>query len=196
MKIILASQSPRRKEFLTQMGLDFEVIVSDCEEILDENIDKNEVALHFACQKAKDVFDKTTGDRMVIGCDSVVLINNQIYGKPKDYDDAFKMIKSYCGTCNYVISGLCVMVSKDDIVTTYKVSETSKVNVCQMSDEEIDAYIKTGEPFDKAGAYGLQGKFNIYVDSVEGNVSSIVGLPTNKLRDILRMENIKVFKNN
>ena len=196
MKIILASQSPRRKEFLTQMGLDYEVIVSDCEEILDENIDKNEVALHFACQKAKDVFDKTTGDRMVIGCDSVVLINNQIYGKPKDYDDAFKMIKSYCGTCNYVISGLCVMVSKDDIVTTYKVSETSKVNVCQMSDEEIDAYIKTGEPFDKAGAYGLQGKFNIYVDSVEGNVSSIVGLPTNKLRDILRMENIKVFKNN
>ena len=195
MKIILASQSPRRKDFLQNMGVEFQVMVSDFEEVSNDNVPKPELPLYFACQKAQDIFDKTTGDRMVIGCDSVVLINDQIYGKPKDYSDAFKMIKSYSGTCNYVISGLCVMVERGGIVTSYKVSETSEVYVCDMSDEEIDAYIKTGEPFDKAGAYGLQGKFNIYVDKVVGNVSSIVGLPTNKLRDIFKMENIKVFEN-
>lgn len=196
MKIILASQSPRRKEFLSQMDLDFEVIVSNYEEIVDDTMNKNDVALHFAYQKAKEVFDRTQGDRMVIGCDSVVLINDKIYGKPHNRQEAYEMIKSYCGTYNLVITGLCVLVSRDDVETTYKVSETSKVYICDMTDEEIYGYIDTGEPFDKAGAYGLQGKFNIYVDSVEGNVSSIVGLPTNKLRDILRMENIKVFKNN
>lgn len=193
MKIILASQSPRRKEFLEKMGIEFEVCPSEFEEVKPDNIDIEQTALYFACQKAQDVFDRTKGDRVVIGCDTTVVVGDNIYGKPKDNHDAFDMLKSYVNNYNKVISGLCVLVQKNDKVTKHTANEITKVFVGDMSDKEIMDYVLTGEPFDKAGAYALQGKYNIFIDKVEGNVSSVIGLPTNKLLEIFRKENIKYF---
>lgn len=193
MKIILASQSPRRKEFLEKMGIEFEVVPSKFDEIKPDDIDIEHAALFFACQKAQEVFDKTKGDRVVIGCDTTVIVGDKIYGKPKDKDDAFAMLKSYTNTFNKVISGLCVLVEKGGKITKHTANEITKVFVCDMSDQEIMDYINTGEPFDKAGAYALQGKYNIFIDRVDGNVSSVIGLPTNKLLKIFRKENIKYF---
>jgi len=193
MKIILASQSPRRKELLEKMGVEFDVCPSKFEEIKPDNVDNEHTALYFACQKAQEVFDRTKGDRLVIGCDTTVIVGDKIYGKPKDDYDAFVMLKSYVNTFNTVISGLCVLVEKDGKVTKHTANEITKVYVCDMSDKEIMSYVLTGEPFGKAGAYALQGKYNSFVDRVEGNVSSVIGLPTNKLLEIFRKEDIAYF---
>lgn len=196
MRVILASQSPRRKDFLAQMGIDFEVIVSEYPEIVDYSLELSKMALHFSKQKAKEVFEKTNGDRMVIGSDTTVIVDDKIYGKPKDKADAFQMLKSYCNRENLVVTGLCVMVSRCGIETVYEADETTAVYVDNMSDEEINNYIETGECFGKAGAYTLHGKFNVYVTKVEGNVSSVIGLPTNKLIQIFRQEGINLFSKN
>lgn len=186
MKYILASHSPRRQELLKMINIDYEVIVSDKEEIKDNNLTPLENCINISRQKAIDVKNKTNGDRVIISCDTIVSKDNILYGKPKNYDDAFNMLKLLCGTSHDVISCLTVIYIKDNQEEIYQTHGIGTVYIDDMSDSEIDNYIKTNKPFDKAGGYAIQEEFGKYITKIEGDYYSIVGLPLNKLYNILK----------
>jgi len=180
-KIILASKSPRRKEILESLNIPFEIEPADIDENINENNNLEKEIEKLAYQKAKHVFDKHQ-DAIVIGSDTIVVIDNKVLGKPKNEDDAFRMLKSLSGNKHHVITGVAI-VSKDKIVNFHN---TSMVTFSKMTDEEIKNYIKTKEPMDKAGAYGIQGIGGRFVSNIDGDYYSIMGLPLNELYNHLK----------
>ena len=186
MKVILASGSPRRKELLAKLDMKFEVIVSDADETLNKNLVIQEQVKQLAYKKAKAVFESIEGNKIVIGADTMVFKENIIYGKPKDKEEAIKMLKDLQGCMHKVITGLCVLVENDGDVKEYLDYEISEVYVKSMSTEEILEWIKVGNPYDKAGGYAIQQEFMKFVEKINGNYENIVGLPISKLYDILK----------
>lgn len=188
MKIILASKSPRRKELLQLIVPKFEIIPSEDEEVLQENLRLEEQVTQLAYLKAKDVFEKTQGDRIVIGSDTIVTKNNKIYGKPKSEENAKEMLKELLqgDKSHNVITGVSVLTEKDGKYEEYKTYDEVKVYFKDMDDNEIDKWINSGKAMDKAGAYGIQNEFCVYVDRIEGNYTTVVGLPTHKLYDLIK----------
>ena len=186
MRIILASKSPRRKELLGMLNLDFEVIVSEADETLEEGLTIEEQAKRLSFIKAKTVFDETTGDRIVIGSDTMVIKDSKIYGKPKDREDAYNMLKQLQGTKHQAITGLAILVEKDGKYKEHIDYDISNVFVSDMTNKEIEEWIKIGEVYDKAGAYAIQSKFGVFVDKIEGNYSTVIGFPINKVYKILK----------
>ena len=189
MKIILASASPRRKELLGYITKNFEVIVSNADESFKEGLTIQEQSKRIAYLKAKEVFDKTTGDRIVIGSDTLVLKN----GKPKDKQEAFKMISELQNDVHEVITSLCVIIEKDgkqDVITDYDIT---RVYLSKIDEKEINEWIESGEAMDKAGAYAIQGQFSKFIVKFEGSYNSVVGLPVQKLYQIIK-KYIKVEK--
>lgn len=180
MKLILASNSPRRKELLKRDGFIFDVVTSSAKEIVDENpivtAEKNAEA------KAEDVFNnlKQKDETCVLSADTVVYFNGEILGKPKDEKDAHLMLKKLSGKAHYVITGFCIKTDKEKIVA----SEQSIVYFNNLTDEFISEYIKTGSPMDKAGAYGIQDQNGI-VSSLIGSYDNVMGLPTEAIAPIL-----------
>lgn len=193
MKIILASQSPRRKQFLELMGVEFEVMIATSEEKVDKALSFENIVKMLASQKAEEIFGKTNGDRLVIGSDTIVVCNNEILGKPKDILDAKKMLKKISGNTHTVFTGLCVIIEKDGIKKIHLDYEQADVTICSLSDELIDKYIQTGEPMDKAGSYALQGIGGNFITNIKGNPACIIGLPTNKLFKIFLQENVETL---
>lgn len=190
MRIILASKSPRRKELLELMGVkNFEIIVSQVDETMDDTITLEENSKMLAYHKAKAVFDKTFGDRIVIGSDTLVTKNGKIYGKPKTKEEAFQMIKELKASTHQVITSLCVLKEENGKLEEYVDYDIANVEMKGITDEEIQAWIDTGEAMDKAGAYAIQGKFAIHINKIDGNYNSIMGLPISKLYDVIK-ENI------
>ena len=186
MKIILASASPRRKELLGYITKDFEVIVSNADESFAEGLTIQEQSKRIAYLKAKEVFDKTTGDRIVIGSDTLVLKNGKHYGKPKDKQAAFKMISELQNDVHEVITSLCVIIEKDgkkDVITDYDIT---RVYLSEIDEREINEWIESGEAMDKAGAYAIQGQFSKFIVKFEGSYNSVVGLPVQKLYQIIK----------
>ena len=190
MKIYLASKSPRRKEFLSLMGLEFESMPSDKEENITKKISLNSLSEELAMQKADDIFEKTTGDRIIIGSDTLVCYKNMRFGKPTSKDDAKFMLSSLSNKWHRVISSLCVIVSRNGVTKKYLSHSTTKVKFITLTEKMIDDYIATNEPMDKAGAYAIQGKASIFIEKIKGSYTSVIGLPTHKLYEILRKENI------
>lgn len=192
MKVILASASPRRKELLSLIVPEFDVIVSGVEELLKDGENLQEQVTNLAYAKAKDVFDKTSGDRIVIGSDTIVAKNGKIFGKPANEDNAKQMIKALLADdrTHDVITGLCVIVEKNGEREVYKTFDEVKVFLKSMSDDEIDKWIATGHAMDKAAAYGIQNEFCVFVEKIDGNYTSVVGLPTHKLYDIIKKYNL------
>ena len=190
MKIILASQSPRRKELLALMGLDFDVMPSNTEENMKQKVSPAKLSEILSEQKAKDIFDKTTGNRVVIGSDCMVFAYNKIFGKPKDDAEAKQMLKTLSGNWHKVITGLCVFVERDGIVSKYTTHDITKVKFSVLDDNMIDNYLKTGEHKDKAGAYAVQGYSGVFVEKLSGNYSTVIGIPTHKLYQILHQEDL------
>lgn len=186
MKIILASKSPRRKELMDMLNLKYEVIVSDADETLEEGLTIEEQAKRLSYIKAKTVFDETTGDRIVIGSDTMVIKNRKIYGKPKDEEDAFRILKELKGTKHQVITGLAILVEKNGECEEYLDYDITEVHFKNMTDEEIKNWIATGKAMDKAGAYAIQGEFAVFIEKINGNYWTVVGLPINKVYDILK----------
>lgn len=188
MKIILASKSPRRKELLELITKKFEVLASDVEEKIEEGMTLQEQVTRLAYIKAEDVFNRTHGDRIVIGSDTIVVKNNQIYGKPKDKKDAKRMLKELLlgDKIHTVMTGLAVLMEQKGQYKEFKTLDEVKVYLKDISEEEIQAWIDTGEAMDKAGAYGIQNKFSVFVEKIEGNYTSIVGLPIHKLYDLIK----------
>ena len=178
-KIILASASPRRRELLTQIGLDFEVIVSDAEEVM-TSTKPGEVVKELSDCKAMAVeleLKEEEKDAIVIGADTVVAIGERILGKPKDESEAFEMIWMLQGQTHQVYTGV-TLICGEKKVSFY---EKSDVTVYPMKDSEIWDYIRTGEPMDKAGAYGIQGYFAKYIREIKGEYTTLVGLPLGRL---------------
>ena len=179
--IILASKSPRRKELLENIGIKPLIIVSDADENIDES-NPEELVKKLSHIKAQAVYDKIKADKTIglheddyiLGADTIVYANGNVLGKPKDKDDARAMIKTLSGSVHSVYTGFTLIDSEGNTVS--KAVET-KVYVYDMSDSEIEDYISTDEPYDKAGAYAIQGYFGRYIDHIEGDYENVVGFP-------------------
>lgn len=187
MKFILASGSPRRKELLKLLVPEYEIIVSGIDEKLEDEQTPSEQVIRLAYTKAKDVFNKTTGNRIVIGSDTVVARNGIIYGKPKDRVDAKRMIKEFLegDRTHSIMTGLAVLIEKDGKYEEYKTFDEAKIFLKDMTDKQIDWWLDTEKWTDKAGAYAIQEEFGAFVNKIEGNYQTIVGLPIHKLYDII-----------
>ncbi len=173
--IILASASPRRKELLEQVGIFPEIVPSTIEEVISSE-DPYEVVKELSLQKAVDVArDYKQADRIVLGADTIVVNDSKILGKPKDKADAVVMLQGLQGKYHEVITGVTLIFCKTGRIVTF--SDVTKVFVLPMTGKEIETYVESGEPMDKAGAYGIQGLFGAYVERIEGNYSNVVGLP-------------------
>ena len=188
MKIILASSSPRRKELLKMVIPEFEIIVSGAEEKIEDGMSPEEQASKLAYLKAKSVFEKTKGDRIVIGSDTMVIKNSKIYGKPESEEHAKEMIKELLqgDKTHHIITGLSIIIQKDGKNEEYKTFDKVKVYFKDITDKEIENWISTGKAMDKAGAYAMQEEFGVFVEKIEGNYSTVVGLPIHKVYDIIK----------
>ena len=181
MKIILASNSPRRREILGKMGYLFKVIPS-CFDEKGLSLLPTDLARELAFFKAKEVFDREKKDNIaVLGADTIVCIGDEVLGKPKDREVAFNTLRKLSGKTHQVITGYAVITSKE----TYKGFVVSEVTFNELSDEFISQYIEEKKPFDKAGSYGIQDGYDL-VKKLEGSFDNVVGLPSEKIGEILK----------
>ena len=182
MKVILASASPRRKEILQNTKLNFDIQKSDIEEVILENESPEDMVVRLAYEKAFDVAKRNT-DRLVIGADTIVALDNEVLGKPKDQNEAYQMIKRLSNKTHKVITGISLINLKENkIIKDYVVSF---VTFKDLSEDSIKDYINTNESLDKAGAYGIQGYGALLVKNIQGDYFNIVGLPISRLSDLL-----------
>lgn len=184
--IILASNSPRRKELLSQINLSFTVEKSSIVEEMTTTIPQD-LVLSLSSQKASDIVANHKERIIVIGADTVVAKGHEIFGKPKDLKDAYEMIEKLQGTMHQVITGVTVIIKDEVGVETRECFyEQTNVFVAPMTKDEILSYVETKEPMDKAGAYGIQGVFAKYVERIEGDYYNVVGLPISHLYRVLK----------
>ncbi|MGN0170014.1 MAG: Maf family protein [Lachnospiraceae bacterium] len=192
-EIILASASPRRKELLGQVGYQFSVCPAQGEEII-QGSTPAQIVKNLAAAKAQEVADRLEklaeykGKPMIlIGADTVVAVDGQIMGKPVDEKDAHRMLNRIAGNSHEVSTGVCLLeITEDGSRKEERFSQTTKVEVYSMSEEEIQTYIASKDPMDKAGAYGIQGAFAAYIKGIEGDYNNVVGLPVGLLCQKLR----------
>ena len=185
-EIILASASPRRRELMENMGLDFSVLVSDADEsVVDPGVPPGMYVQQLALLKAAAVAKQVIKNKkaLVISADTVVVNEGMILGKPKDADDAFAILKSLSGRTHKVYTGFCVLRVSDAFTVCENVC--TKVTFKELSDSKIRRYIASNEVFDKAGAYGIQGLGAMLVDKIDGDYFNVVGLPVSKLSRVL-----------
>ena len=177
-QLILASQSPRRHQMLKELGLDFKIQTKDVEEVYPDYLKGEEIPIYLAKLKAEAFVLDMNEKELVITADTIVCVDDMVLGKPKDRDDAVKMLKTLSGRSHQVISGVCLK-SKDKEVAF---STTTHVHFKELSIEEINYYIDNYKPFDKAGAYGIQEWIGfVGIDGIEGSYFNVVGLPIQRL---------------
>ncbi|MES5917441.1 Maf family protein [Bacillus cereus group sp. RP37] len=186
-KIILASGSPRRKELLELAGVPFEIVVSEVEETIGAYSSPSDIVMSLALQKASAVAE-TNGDHIVLGADTIVTYDSRVLGKPSNEDEAKEMLRLLSGKTHEVYTGVAI-IAKDKTVTFY---ERTEVMFWELTEEEIDVYVASKEPLDKAGSYGIQGKGSIFVQHIQGDYYSVVGLPISRLVRELKQFNIDV----
>ena len=193
-RIILGSASPRRRELLSQIGVEFEVRVSDKEEIYKSSI-REEIVKELSLMKAENVAsdlleniaDGSIKDTVVIGADTIVVLDDEILGKPLDEKDAVHMLTRLQGREHWVYTGVAVLdFGPDGEKTVINYPVGTKVYVNAMTEDEIRAYVATKDPLDKAGAYGIQGRFAAYIDRIDGDYYNVVGLPVSRVYRTLR----------
>jgi septum formation protein len=203
--IILASQSPRRKQLLDQLGLDYEVIASNIEEtvpaVLNGQKSASQIVTELARQKAFAVGErlqknnKVEAELVIIAADTIVVLDNKIYGKPSSPSEAKATLQDLCGKIHHVYTGVALLyfdLARSSMQCLTE-SEHSLVSFCKFSQSEIDAYIATGEPMDKAGAYALQGMGACLIAKIEGCYTNVIGLPMPILVKMLRAVGVEVL---
>lgn len=179
--VILASGSPRRKELLAHAGFTFTVCPAKGEERTTKTL-PCDIVCELSHQKALEIANAQNTSCYVIGADTIVAFENRILGKPKDSADAVRMVSMLQGNTHQVYTGVTLVeVCEDGSLREKSFYEETNVHVCPMTEDEIAAYVATGEPLDKAGAYGIQGAFSIYVSGIEGDYFNVVGLPVSRL---------------
>lgn len=181
MRIILASNSPRRHELMKLLNLDYEIQASDIEEINDLSLSHEELVMDLAFQKANAIF-KDNKDALVLGFDTLVIIDNLILGKPKDEEEAKHFLQILSGKTHKVLTG-CAMIKKG---YSRSFHTQSLVTFWDLTEKEIDDYIKTKEPMDKAGAYGIQDHGSIFIKDISGDYFTIVGFPISRINQELK----------
>lgn len=182
MKILLASNSPRRKELLKELGYEFEVVSTHCEEIYPENLAVEKVAEYLSQLKANS-FRSLEKEEVLITADTIVAIENEILGKPKDTEDAQKMLQKLSGKTHQVYTAFTIRSLGKNISKT----DVASVTVGKISDEETDFYIRNYKPFDKAGSYGVQEWLGMAkISKIEGSYYTIMGLPTHLVYSVLK----------
>ena len=185
MRIILASSSPRRRDLLTEMGINYEVITKDVDETFkSDNI--YEASMDVSYRKAMAVFNDIDGDVIVISGDTIVAKDNKVYGKPKDYNEAVSMLETFSGNSHEVISSLCVLIRKNNIEYKELTQDKATVYFDKLTIEEINDWINNHDVYTRAGAYAIQDGFAKHVIKIDGDYFSIVGLPVHKLYNIIK----------
>ncbi len=180
MQLILASQSPRRKELLGLFHIPFAIRVADIDETMDTDAPPFQEVARVSRLKAEAV--PRTPDDVVVAADTIVVCNGQVLGKPQDEEDAFRMLKLLSGQNHQVMTGMTVLCGQTATVCT----EVTDIHFRELSDREILSYIRTGEPMDKAGAYGIQGGAALFADKIVGDYYNVMGLPVCRLGQLLR----------
>jgi septum formation protein len=190
-RIILASTSPRRKQLAQTMGLDFEIVPSNYEEDMARKMKPKEMVMEFSEGKASDVAKKFK-EGIVIGVDTIVVFNEKNIGKPKDDQHALEMLKSFSGMKQYVYSGICMI----DCKTGKKIKdfEVTEVYFKKMDDDEIKAYLATGEHKDKAGRYGIQDLSSIFIKKINGCYFNVMGFPIYNIYKNLSKLGVNIFE--
>lgn len=187
--IILASKSPRRRELLEKLGLQFTVMTEDVDETMDPGIPLETEITRVSVRKARAVAPLAGPEDLIISADTVVCVDGRRLGKPADEDEARAMLRALSGREHTVVSGVCLLCA--DRCETASVTTTLRFR--PLSDREIDAYIATGEPMDKAGAYGIQGLAAVFVDRLDGDYYNVMGLPLCTLAGMLRGFGVNVL---
>ena len=190
MAVILASGSPRCKELLEMLGIeDLKIIPAKGEENVSENLGPGELVMALAAQKGREVKELCAAEDVIISADTIVWHEDRVYGKPRSRENAIEMLRSLQGRAHQVYTGVCVIKGESEVLR-YNMSE---VYFRSMSEEEIEAYVNTGEPMDKAGAYGAQGKGAIFVERINGDFFNVMGLPLCTLGEMLKLQGVRVL---
>lgn len=176
MEIVLASQSPRRRKLLTQAGIPFRVVTSSVEEKITKT-EPDEVVKELSFQKAENVAAGQPEGIWVLGADTVVALDGKILGKPKNEEHAKEMLRELSGNTHSVFTGVTFYKKEKGGDKSVSFAEETRVTFYPMTEEEIDAYVSGGDPMDKAGAYGIQGAAAVYIQRIEGDYNTVVGLP-------------------
>jgi septum formation protein len=206
LKVVLASSSPRRIELLKNLGFEFEVIPSDCEEVMEPGKTAAAMVIQLAKMKADAVYERVTqndewkgGDPnkrlLVLGADTTVVLDNKLLNKPESVEEAHGMLRDLSGRCHDVFTGVVILYKDATSQTPIEISsfEMSHVYFRNLTAEEIVAYVKTGEPMDKAGSYALQGIGSAFVQAIEGCFTNVIGLPVPLVVSMLRRAGITVL---
>ncbi len=192
MNLILASASPRRRELLTQVGVSFEIEVSDVEEVLDDSLSPELQVQSLALQKARAVAAQRKAG-LVLGADTVVVDNNVLLGKPRSTEEAVAMLRSLSGKWHQVMTAVA-LVDAGDTQHIWTSVEITNVKFRDLTEDDIAAYVATGESMDKAGAYGIQGYGALLVERIEGCYNNVVGLPLQLVAKGLRNWGINLYE--
>ncbi|MDF2627254.1 MAG: maf [Symbiobacteriaceae bacterium] len=180
MDIVLASASPRRQELLRQIGVTFRVVPSQVDEQVSEPMKPGELVEHLALAKASDVAARE-GEALVIGSDTIVVVDDRILGKPQDRADAIAMLQSLSGRSHQVMTGIALVKGDRQLVG----HEVTTVQFRPLEQGEIERYVDSGEPMDKAGAYGIQGRAGAMISAIAGDYFTVVGLPLSRTVQML-----------
>lgn len=181
-KIILASGSPRRQQFFKEFDFNFEIRLKEIEEVYPEHLKAEEITNYLSELKANAFDESLANDELLITSDTIVWHNNKALGKPKDYDDAFQILKSLSNSTHEVITSVCFKtIEKSEVI-----HEVTKVTFSDLTDDQVHYYLKNYQPFDKAGAYGIQDWIGLIgISKIEGSYTNVVGLPTEKVYNYL-----------
>ncbi len=210
-RLILASASPRRKELLQQIGVTFEVIPSHGEESLTTHSPAQAV-LELSCQKATEVAagiaaslpacpsqppaspNTSPEPAIILGADTLVAFEGQILGKPHTPEEATSMLRMLAGHTHSVFTGVTILFLGQNLPSPLSFYEETKVTVSPMTEQQISAYVATGEPMDKAGAYGIQGRFAVHIQGISGDYNNVVGLPVARIYQEMRKSGIEILQ--
>lgn len=182
-KVVLASASPRRRDLLQQVNIEFEICPSQIEEHMIAG-EPQQTVMSLASQKAMDVAQRVlteNDERIVLGADTIVAYQGKILGKPQDAKDAFKMLDMLSGHIHQVYTGVCMIENTDGVLNKHTFYEQTDVKMYPLSQTQINQYIASGEPMDKAGSYGIQGMGAAFIESIHGDYNNVVGLPVSKI---------------
>lgn len=189
--LVLASASPRRQELIQTFGIPVRIIVSDVDESTPSDWHPQQVVEQLAMRKAQAVLGDIRDHEIVVGSDTIVVLNDVILGKPKDEAEAIRMISALQGTTHFVYSGIaCIDKASGRAIVDYR---RTAITMAPLSDEQVRRYVATGEPMDKAGAYGIQGKASAFITDMQGDYFSVVGLPISALANLLQQLGVNSY---
>lgn len=190
-RLVLASKSPRRQQILQGLGLQAQIIPSNIIEEVPRGVPPQEVAIHLALQKARDVASRLDYQALVIGADTIVVLEGEIMGKPGSPQEAFDMLSKLAGKEHEVITGIALVDSGGNVeIADY---QSTRVKMKEVDSNRLWKYVETGEPLDKAGAYAVQGKASVFIERIDGCFFNVMGLPVTRLDSMLCSMGIDLF---